>query len=129
VRLNGKPVTMSGRTSLDGATVLASRSETRRGEWERFQGLGFHVEPMGSVALKLGYVAAGLFDTTWTLVPKNEWDIAAGTALVRAGGGSVWRPDGVAVRFNSKDTKLTGLIAAPSSLETPIRDLMERVSD
>jgi len=30
---------------------------------------------MGSVAYKL--VAAGFADATWTLVPKNEWDVAA----------------------------------------------------
>lgn len=129
VRLNGEPAEMSARSTLEGATVLASRSETRRGEWERFQGLGFHVEPMGSVALKLGYVAAGLFDTTWTLVPKNEWDIAAGAALVAAGGGTVWRPDDVEVRFNERVTKFTGLIAAPASLVGPIRTLMDGLSD
>ena len=35
-----------------------------------------------------------LADATWTLVPKNEWDVAAGAALVAAGGGAVFGPDG-----------------------------------
>ena len=54
---------------------------------------------MGSVAYKLGLVAAGLVDATWTLTPKHEWDVAAGVALVLAGrrrrgvtGGSPRRP-------------------------------------
>ena len=63
--------------------VLASRSEVKRGEWERFQNRGFEVKPCGSVAYKLAQVAAGLVDATWTLVPKNEWDVVAGVALVQ----------------------------------------------
>ncbi len=43
---------------------------------------------MGSVAYKLGLVGAGLADATWTLVPKHEWDVAAGAAIVLAGGGT-----------------------------------------
>ena len=50
---------------------------------------GFEVKPCGSVAYKLAQVAAGLVDATWTLVPKNEWDVVAGVALVRAAGGLI----------------------------------------
>ena len=37
VTYNGKPAQTSQRTSLDGALILASRSETKRGEWKRFE--------------------------------------------------------------------------------------------
>ena len=37
VTYNGKPVHASQRKSLKGALVLASRSETKRGEWKRFE--------------------------------------------------------------------------------------------
>ena len=76
VTLNGEPVKAIQRTSLEGAVVLASRSEVKRGEWERFQNRDFTVVPMGSVAYKLARVAAGLSEVTWTLVPKNEWDLS-----------------------------------------------------
>jgi myo-inositol-1(or 4)-monophosphatase len=66
---------------------------------------------MGSVAYKLARVAAGLADATWTLVPKNEWDVAAGAALVMAGGGSVRTLDGSEPVFNRRDTKLSGILA------------------
>src|ERR1700729_2766196 len=78
VTYNGKPVRPSQRTTLDGATVLASRSETKRGEWKQFEGANFKIRQMGSVAYKLALVSAGLADITFTLVPKNEWDVAAG---------------------------------------------------
>ena len=92
VTVNGEPARVRDLHSLNGVGVLASRSEVKRGQWECFADAPFDVEPMGSVACKMALVAAGLADATWTLVPKNEWDVAGGTALVRAAGGAVWRP-------------------------------------
>src|SRR6202521_2755430 len=48
VTYNGKPARPSQRTALQGATVLASRSETKRGEWKRFESAHFKIRPMGS---------------------------------------------------------------------------------
>src|SRR6266849_3788117 len=53
VTYNGKPARASQRTSLDGALVLASRSEVKRGEWRQFEKTSFKIRPMGSVAYKL----------------------------------------------------------------------------
>jgi myo-inositol-1(or 4)-monophosphatase len=103
-------------TSLSDAVVLASRSEIRRGEWERFSGESFTVIPMGSVAYKLALVAAGRADATWTLVPKHEWDIAAGAALVTASGGWIALPDGSTPTWNNPDPLIDGLIATSAAL-------------
>jgi myo-inositol-1(or 4)-monophosphatase len=114
--LNGLPVAPTSPNGLDGATILASRTEVGRGQWQHWEGAPFAVEPMGSVAYKMARVACGLADATWTLVPKHEWDVAAGTALVLAAGGMVCLPDGGAVRFNQPSAKLPGLIAVGSGL-------------
>ena len=37
VTLNGKPVKVTNKSNLENATILASRSEVKRGEWEHFQ--------------------------------------------------------------------------------------------
>ncbi|MEE8412852.1 MAG: 3'(2'),5'-bisphosphate nucleotidase CysQ [Acidobacteriota bacterium] len=124
VTVNGEPARVRELDGLDGITVLASRSEVKRGRWERFSSAPFTVEPLGSVAYKMGLVAAGLADATWTLVPKNEWDVAGGTALVRAAGGAVWRPDGEPLKFNQPKTLLPGLLATPAGLEQPVRDYL-----
>lgn len=73
---------------------------------------------MGSVALKMGLVAAGLVDATWTLVPKHEWDVAAGTALVNAAGGRVFIPGEGEPTFNRVDLKLPGLAALGPGTES-----------
>ncbi len=117
VTLDGLPVKVSDRPGLAGATVLASRSEVRRKEWEGYREDLFTIRPCGSVAYKLAQVAAGLADATWTLVPKHEWDVAAGVALVLAAGGTVWEDGpGGEVRFNQPKPKLTRLLAAPPQL-------------
>jgi myo-inositol-1(or 4)-monophosphatase len=118
------PVQASDRETLEGALVLASRSETDRGEWDRFSGHTFEWRPMGSVAYKLGLVAAGLADATWTLVPKHEWDVAAGAALVAAAGGVVTGLHGEPISFNTPTAHLTGMIATGPGVAAPIADLL-----
>ncbi|HET6277705.1 MAG TPA: inositol monophosphatase family protein, partial [Candidatus Polarisedimenticolia bacterium] len=81
-------------------------------------------QAMGSVAYKLALVAAGKADATWTLVPKHEWDVAAGVALVRAAGGEVFLPSGAPRRFNAANPKLPGLIACGAALAAPLRELL-----
>jgi myo-inositol-1(or 4)-monophosphatase len=120
VEVDGKPAAGRPRDGLEGAEVLASRSEVKRGEWERFDGAPFTVRPMGSVAYKMALVAAGLTDATWTLVPKHEWDVAGGAALVLAAGGDVWRLDGSEPIFNRPRPKFDGLFAASAGLRAPI---------
>lgn len=120
----GKPVRSLARQDLNGGVVLASRSEVRRGEWGRFEGRGFEVRPVGSVAYKLARVAAGLADATWTLQPKNEWDIAAGVALILAAGCVAYTPSGERPSFNNRDTLVGGLIAHPPSLTSAVKSLL-----
>ncbi len=112
VTLNGEPVRPRSTASIATATVLASRSEVGRGEWRPFEeSFPFNVVPMGSVAYKFGRVAAGLADATWTLVPKHEWDVAAGIALVAAAGGEVRAMPGDDLTLNRPHPKLRGLVA------------------
>jgi len=121
VTLNGESVTASTRSSLEAARVLASRSEVGRGEWDRYRDAGFAVVACGSVAYKLGLVAAGLADATWTLVPKHEWDVAGGAALVRAAGLDLSLADGSRRRFNRPDPKLPNFLAGPGPLLDAVR--------
>jgi myo-inositol-1(or 4)-monophosphatase len=106
-------------------TVLASRSEVKRGEWDWLRDSPFDVRPVGSVAYKLALVAAGRADTTWTLTPKSEWDVAAGVALVLAAGGTVRRLNSPEPVFNQMDTRWEGLVAFSASAATKFGDLFE----
>jgi len=117
---NGKPARPSQRTTLQGSLILASRSEVKRGEWQQFQSGDYKIRPMGSVAYKLGLVAAGQADITFTLTPKNEWDVAAGAALVESAGGFVATLDNASLRCNNRNPLLTGLMASGPFLSNPL---------
>jgi myo-inositol-1(or 4)-monophosphatase len=126
VTYNGKPARASQRTSLDGALVLASRSEVKLGEWKQFDKTAFKIRPMGSVAYKLALVSAGLADATFTLTPKHEWDVAAGAALVQSGGGFVRTLENQPLACNHRSPLLSGLLACGPSL---CDELLTLVSD
>jgi len=124
VLYNGEPARSSQKKDLKGSLILASRSEVKRGEWQTFQSCEYQIRPMGSVAYKLGLVAAGRADITFTLTPKNEWDVAAGAALVQSAGGFVVTLDNEPLRCNNRNPLLSGLLAGGPFLKDA---LMERV--
>jgi myo-inositol-1(or 4)-monophosphatase len=126
VTYNGQPAQPSQRKDLHGALVLASRSEVKRGEWKQFESAEFNIRPMGSVAYKLGLVAAGRADLTFTLVPKNEWDVAAGAALVESAGGWVLKLDNSPLRCNQKNPLISGLLAGGPFLRDPLLQMLDR---
>jgi myo-inositol-1(or 4)-monophosphatase len=124
VTYNGAGARVSEPAFGDPVTVLASRSEIKRGEWASFVDERFNVKACGSVAYKLGLVAAGQADATWTLVPKSEWDVVAGTALVRAAGGIVALADGGAPRFNKAKPVFPNYVAAGQAVSDQLGSLL-----
>ncbi|HYC54836.1 MAG TPA: 3'(2'),5'-bisphosphate nucleotidase CysQ [Candidatus Binatia bacterium] len=125
--LNGKPVRCTTQSDPGKAVVLASRSEDKRKEWDPYKPL-MQVKLTGSVAYKFALIAAGEADATFSLTPKNEWDICAGTMLVEEAGGVVTDRYGKPLTFNNEKTLLPGLIAAGSTLWGPLRDIIKTTS-
>jgi myo-inositol-1(or 4)-monophosphatase len=125
VLYNGKPAQPSQRKTLNGAIVLASRSEVKRGEWKSFDDANLTIRPMGSVAYKLALVSAGLADVTFTLTPKNEWDVVAGAALVQSAGGFVSTLEKTNLIANRRDPLLAGLLACGPFLKDELLALLE----
>jgi len=120
---NGEPARVTATASLEQATILASRSETSRGEWKPYESKVI-IRSVGSVAYKLALVAAGQADATFTRSPKSEWDIAAGTALIIAAGGQVSDIDGNELRFNKPSVKVPGMVGSNGHLHAPIERLL-----
>jgi myo-inositol-1(or 4)-monophosphatase len=125
--VNGVPAHVSRTARVPDALVLASRSEDQRGEWEAFKGR-VRVQLTGSVAYKLAELATGAGDATFTLTPKNEWDICAGTLLVEEAGGRVTGLDGAPLVFNQRETLRAGMIASNRVLHDALRALIADVA-
>ena len=123
-RLGETRLAVSRETSLAKCVVLSSRTEMKRGQVEPFRALVARIEPVGSVALKLAWIAAGRADLWISAAPKSEWDVCAGDLLVREAGGTfVELARGERV-YNQSDVLLQPLLAAgPAEL---VRELQRR---
>ena len=122
---NNERVKVREGRPLKGALVLASRSETARGKFDPFQNL-LTVQPTGSVANKLGQVARGEADMTFSLVPKNEWDICGGVVVAEEAGARVTDLSGNPFRFNQPDTLRNGLIGTNPGLYPEVLTLIRQ---
>jgi myo-inositol-1(or 4)-monophosphatase len=122
--LNGGAVRVSRTEHMALAQVLASRSEDKRGEWDPFKQY-CHVVLTGSVAYKLAELSVGNGDATFTLTPKNEWDICAGTILVEEAGGKVTGLEGEPLVFNQPSPLRPGMIASNRVLHPLLMTLIE----
>jgi len=118
-RRNGVIVTASAARELAGARLGVSRTEMRRADWPGTLA-EMVAEPISSVAYKLALVAAGRFDATVTLWPKNEWDAAAGDLLVRAAGGRITDATGAAIAYDRPNPRIATIVAAGAGLHGPL---------
>ena len=119
VTLNGVAVTTTQISSVGDARLLVSSSEWRAGLNALETRLP--IQPISSIAYKLGLVAAGLADGTFTANARFEWDVCAGVALVAAAGGVASLRDGSSIVFNQRNPRLGwGILAAGSALYGPL---------
>ena len=121
--VEGRRAAVTSTPALAPSLVLASRSETRTGLWDRFAG-AFRVSAAGSIAYKLALVATGQADATFSVAPKHGWDVCAGTLLVEEAGGRVTRLDGGEMDFSAPDVLLDGMVASNGHLHEHLVELI-----
>jgi myo-inositol-1(or 4)-monophosphatase len=127
VWLNDAPAQASAADSLLDARITVSSTEWRAG-LDRVR-LPFVAAPLSSAAYKLARVAAGLDDGTVASWARRDWDICAGAALVRAGGGRVTLLDGGELRFDRASLlQPMGLVAAGAALHEALRTAVAPLS-
>ena len=121
---NGAPCKVTDRATLDGARLLVSATETKKGWFDHLKGVCI-TEPMGSVAYKFGLVAAGLADATFTPMPRNEWDLLGGVACVIAAGGRAANGANEPYTFNRPDPLHIGVAGTNGALHDAVFGLMK----
>lgn len=126
-RLNGDPITISGRDLSDGV-IATGFPYDRRDQGGRYAdivgtvlGRARGVRRFGSAALDLAWVACGRLDGYWEF-GLGPWDIAAGMVLVLEAGGRVTDHRG------TPSTVFDSLYVAGSpDLQEELRDLVGSV--
>lgn len=120
--LNGAPIRVSDAESPAAATILATRPSLLPEHWPG----GVPDAERGyrpSLAYRLCLVAEGRFDALVTFRDSWEWDIAAGTLIIREAGGIVTDAGGGAPDFNTPRRQQGGCIAAAPGLHARLLEL------
>ena len=126
--LNGRPVKPTKASVLSRAVCLASRTECQKGWFDHYtrDGLLAKVEPIGSVAYKLALIAAGRGDLSFSLTPKNEWDLAGAAAILAAAGLPLTDRLGNTIAFNRPDPRVAGCVTTNPTLMPALLEMLAR---
>ena len=118
---NGEACAALQRDEFSGSTLLASRTETRRGEFEPFR-QAMEIREVGSTAYKLALVAGGEAHVYLTRKPRSEWDVAAGVMLCLEAGAAVTDLGGEPHRFNRENPRCRGVVVAAPGIHAEVMD-------
>ncbi|OGY24585.1 MAG: hypothetical protein A2Y57_01875 [Candidatus Woykebacteria bacterium RBG_13_40_7b] len=123
-KLNNQRVQVSDITDLGKTMVGYARPSVHKGEFanifSRVEQVTRTPKILGSMALQLAYVAAGILDATVLLKPSS-WDAAAGTLLVQEAGGKVTDLQGNPWSLDSKD-----ILATNGKIHKEILEIINR---
>lgn len=117
--LNGRPARASLCETLDGARIIGQASRFAAKKWPE-PWPQMEIIERQSIAYRLALVAAGMGDATLLFGFKNEWDIAAGAAIVEAAGGRVSDLWGEPLAFNQPIPRAPGVAASGAALHALI---------
>ncbi len=112
-------------SSADNIRALTNR--TASSSMDQFLDLlGVKQKRAISSSIKLALLAAGEAELYPRFGPTNEWDIAAGHAVLRAAGGELMRRDGSPMTYGQRapDFLVRGFFAYAPSVEQKLRDII-----
>lgn len=122
--LNDEPIHTSNKTTLEGATMIASGGLFKKKIWEE-PWPEVTAQWVNSVAYRLALVACGRGDATISLSGKAEWDLAAAAVIMDEAGGITTDHHGNPHPYNRETPRFPSLVASGKALH-PL--LIERTS-
>jgi myo-inositol-1(or 4)-monophosphatase len=114
--LNRRTVHASARDTLEGARMIGQKNRFTDRRWAKPWPKTLEIEQRQSIAYRMALVGAGQAEATILFGFKNEWDIAAGAAIVAAAGGRVSDPWGGDLVLNGVDPRAPGVVAAGAAI-------------
>jgi myo-inositol-1(or 4)-monophosphatase len=113
--VNGRPIQASACAALESCAMLSHKGAFAADDWpEPWPEMRF--ESRNSVALRMALVAAGAFDATVAMTPKNDWDIAAGIVIAEEAGAVVTDHRGASLVLNRPSVEHPSLVVAAPDL-------------
>ncbi len=124
-RLNGDPISVSEKDTLDGCRILAPRVYFESSRWKNPWPTSMQIESRSSIAYRLALVAGGRFDAVLSLTAKNDWDLAAGDLLLNEAGGRVTAPSGETLTYNNPQPLQRGVLSAGPALHAKLKQRLQ----
>jgi len=122
--LNGKAISATDRTNIDGITMVGYPRKFRRLGWPDMQ-----CEVVNSMAYRMARVAASMADATVAFTPKSDWDIAAAELIATEAGAVVTNLAGAAPRYDTPTVTGHGIICAGPTLHALLLERVKPVLD
>ncbi len=123
-RLNGAPIHVSEKDTLEGCKMLAPQDLFLQKKW-RNHWPTMHCGQCNSMAYRMVLVASGAWDATVTLKTKSDWDIAGADLIAREAGACVTAPSGQAFVYGRSETTKPGVICAGPALHALIKQRID----
>lgn len=108
---DGRVLSVAPDRALTEAEVLTAKPNLKPDYWHVGAPPAFRRAFRSSLAYRMAAVAEGRFDAMLTLRATWEWDIAAGALLLSEAGGQATDRKGRALRFNSPEAQVDGVVA------------------
>lgn len=122
--LNGAPIHPTAREDISGSRLIGRANFFQNPNWPVPWPKDIDFDFKNSIAYRMSLIAAGVFDGAVMLGFKNEWDTAAGTAILKAASGRVTDMYGAQLLFNQSDPRAACAVASGGPLHPA---LMERI--
>jgi myo-inositol-1(or 4)-monophosphatase len=122
--LNGEPIRVSQRVSLQGATLSGPQAFVAS-----VQNAGAEIVPypkMASLAMRLVRIASGYIDAGLVGDRCYDWDIAAADLILNEAGGRLTDLDGNRPKYNCETPRHAPLVAAPAALHAELVNAARR---
>lgn len=114
-------IKVSNKTEIAGTELLGDPNQFQAKTWPE-DWRQMNVTRKNSIAYRMALVASGEFDGAIATMPKNDWDIAAGTIIVAEAGGIATDKAGEAFNFNQAIPSQNSMITAGSALHEKFVD-------
>lgn len=108
-------INVSGRDEIAGTELLGDPYQFQSNKWPT-EWQQMNVTRKNSIAYRMALVASGEFDGAIATMPKNDWDIAAGTIIIQEAKGIASDTAGFEFSFNQRIPSQNSMICAGEKL-------------
>lgn len=127
-RLNGAPISVGDRGTIEDAAILAYARLFTDYDWPQ-PWPRMDVVNRNSLALRLSLVGSGAFDAAVSITLKHDWDLAAGDLIVTEAGGRVSDHLGRPFIYNRPNPQQRSLLCAGPALHSLLLDRLSHIED